>query len=139
MYRIMYVHETFLSLYKNSKGFYDNCPRGKLRPNPKTIPKSNLNPNRGRGGQFSSGAIVWLSPNPRTNSDLDINHNLNRDAIFLGRNCPDNEFPDFSSSEKVQFTFCAKQSLRFVWNTCFLLLGLKISLHWILDDEDEMR
>ena len=36
------------------------------------------------GGQFSSGAIVWLSPNPKTNPDPDPSPNPNRGAIFLG-------------------------------------------------------
>ena len=35
-------------------------------------------------GQFSSGAIVWLPPNPKTNPNLDRNPNSNRGAIFLG-------------------------------------------------------
>ena len=30
------------------------------------------------GGQFSSGAIVWLSPHPKTNLDLDPKPNPNR-------------------------------------------------------------
>ena len=30
------------------------------------------------GGQFSSWGIVWLPPNPKTNSDLDPNPNPNR-------------------------------------------------------------
>ena len=36
------------------------------------------------GGQFSSGALVWLHPNPKINSNLDPNPNPNRGAIFLG-------------------------------------------------------
>ena len=36
-------------------------------------------------GQFSSGAIAWLPPNPKTNPNLDPNPNPNRGgAIFLG-------------------------------------------------------
>ena len=34
-------------------------------------------------GQFSLGAIIWLSPNPKTNPDLDPNPNPHRRAIFL--------------------------------------------------------
>ena len=34
--------------------------------------------------QFSSGAIVWLHPEPRTYSNLDENPNPNRGTIFLG-------------------------------------------------------
>ena len=48
-------------------------------------------------GQFSSGAIAWLSPHPKTNLDLDPKPNPNRvgggvGAIFLGGNCPDTIF-----------------------------------------------
>ena len=51
----------FKSTY--SLGFYDNCPRVKLPPNPKTNPDPNPNPNR--GGNFPRGAIV-LIPSFRT-------------------------------------------------------------------------
>ena len=54
----------------------ENCPL-----NPKTNPKPNPNPNQ---GQFFLGAIVWLTPNPTTNPDLNPNSNPNRGAIFLG-------------------------------------------------------
>ena len=33
------------------------------------------------GGQFFSGEIVWLPPNPKTNPDLDPNPKPNRGAI----------------------------------------------------------
>ena len=33
------------------------------------------------GGQFSSGAIVWLHPNPKTNPNLDPNPNPKRGAF----------------------------------------------------------
>ena len=35
-------------------------------------------------GQFSSGAIVWLPPNPNTSPNLDSNPNPKRGAIYLG-------------------------------------------------------
>ena len=41
------------------------------------------------GWQFSSGAIVWLPPNPKTNPHLDPNSNPNWGQIFLGGNCLD--------------------------------------------------
>ena len=48
--------------------FYDNCPRGKSLPNPKTNlnPNPNPIPNRGKGGggQSSSGAIVQIPSLP---------------------------------------------------------------------------
>ena len=50
-------------------------------PNPKTNPKPNSNSN---WGQFFSGAIVWLPPNPKTKPDLDPNPNPNLVGIFLG-------------------------------------------------------
>ena len=36
------------------------------------------------GGQFSSGTIVWLPPNPKTSPNFDSNPNPNRGAIFIG-------------------------------------------------------
>ena len=33
------------------------------------------------GGKFSSGAIVWLSPNPKTNPNPDPNPNPNQGAV----------------------------------------------------------
>ena len=88
------------------KGSTTIAPEENCAPTPKLSLGQTLTLTR--GGKFSSGAIIWLSPNPKTNSDLDINHNPNRGAIFLGGNCPDTEFPEFSSSEKVQFTFYTK-------------------------------
>ena len=45
----------FKSTY--SLGFYDNCPRVKLPPNPKTNPDPNPNPNR--GAIFLGGQLSW--------------------------------------------------------------------------------
>ena len=39
-------------------------------------------------GQFPSGAIVWLSPNPKTNSNLDRNPNPNGRGGGEGGNFP---------------------------------------------------
>ena len=83
-----------------------------MRPNPKTIPKPNLNPNS--GAIFLGRNCLTVPPSTKANPDLDLNNNPNRGAIFLGGNCPDTEFSDFSPSEKVQFTFCTKLLLRFV-------------------------
>ena len=41
------------------------------------------------GGLFSSRAVVWLTPKPKTNPNLDPNPNPNQGAIFHGGNCPD--------------------------------------------------
>ena len=49
----------------------ENCP-----PTPKLTLSQTLT-------LFSSGAIVWLLPNPKTNPDLDPNPNPYRGAIFL--------------------------------------------------------
>ena len=70
----------FLRLYIFFR-FWDNCPWGKLPPTPKLTLSQTLTLTR---GQFSLGAIVWLSPNPKTNPDLDPIPNLNRWAVFLG-------------------------------------------------------
>ena len=48
------------------------------------IPKTLTQPLTLTGGQFSSGAIVWLPPNRKINPNLDPNPNPNRGAIFLG-------------------------------------------------------
>ena len=53
----------------------ENCP-----PTPKLTLSQTLTLT---GGQFFSGAIVSLPPNPKTNPDLDPNPNPNRGAIFL--------------------------------------------------------
>ena len=58
-------------------------------PQPKTNPKPNRNLT---WGQVSLGVIVGLSPNTKTNPDLDPNPNPNRGAIFLGGNCTDTIF-----------------------------------------------
>ena len=54
----------------------ENCP-----PTPKLTLSQTLTLTE---GQSSSVAIVWLSPNPKTNPHLDPNPNPNRGAIFLG-------------------------------------------------------
>ena len=56
-------------------------------------PKTNTNPNRRGGGQFSSRLIVWLPPlpNPKTNPNLDPNPNSNQGEFSSGGNCPDAE------------------------------------------------
>ena len=36
-------------------------------------------------GLFSSETIVWLTPNPKINPNLDPNPNHNRGAVFIGR------------------------------------------------------
>ena len=54
----------------------ENCPRAPkliLTQTPTLI-----------GGQFSSEAIAWLPPSPKTNPNLDPNLNPTRRAIFFG-------------------------------------------------------
>ena len=63
------------------------APR-KIAPNPKSNPYPNLNLTR---GQFSSGAIAWLPPNPKTNLNLDQNANPNRGQFSPGGICLDNK------------------------------------------------
>ena len=59
----------------------DNCP-----PIPKLTLTKTLTLTR---GQFPSGAIVWLPPNTKTNSNLDRNPNPNLGGNFAqGSNCP---------------------------------------------------
>ena len=60
---------------------YDNCPRGKLSSTPKLTLSQTLTLT---GGQFFSGAIIWLPVNPNINPHLDPNPNPNPGAIFLG-------------------------------------------------------
>ena len=59
----------------------ENCPRGKLPPNPKTNPNTNSNPNQ---GTFFLGPTVWLPPNPKTNHNVDPKPNPKQGEIFLG-------------------------------------------------------
>ena len=40
-------------------------------------------------GRFSSEAIVYLPPNPKTNPNLDQNPTINRGQFSSGGNCPD--------------------------------------------------
>ena len=54
---------------------------GQLPPTPKLNLSHTLILTR---GQFCLGTIIWLSPNPKTNPDLDRNPNPNQWAIFLG-------------------------------------------------------
>ena len=54
----------------------ENCP-----PTPKLTLTQTLTLN---SGQFSSGANVWLSPNPNTSPNLDSNPNPKRGAIHFG-------------------------------------------------------
>ena len=75
-----------LWILTNEKRFQDNCPRTKLPSNAKTNPNQNPNPNQ---GALFFGAIVWLPPNPKTNSNLDQNSNPNRGKFSSGGNCPD--------------------------------------------------
>ena len=63
------------------EGQPDNCPRGKLPLTPKLTLSQTLTPT---GGQFSSGPIVWLPLNHKTNPNLDPNPNPKREAIFRG-------------------------------------------------------
>ena len=51
----------------------------KIAPNPKLTLTQTLTLS---GGQFSSGAIVWLLPNPKTKPNLNSNPNPNRGGNF---------------------------------------------------------
>ena len=64
-------------------------PRGKLPPTAKLTLSQTLTLT---GGWFLSGAIVWLSSNPKSNPDLDPNLNANGGAIFLGGQLSGNNF-----------------------------------------------
>ena len=56
----------------------ENCPF----PNPKLTISQPLTL---AGEQLCSGALVWLSPNPKTNPNIEPNPNLiGEGAIFLG-------------------------------------------------------
>ena len=64
-------------------------PRQKIALQPKTNTKPNPKPNQ---REFSSGAIVWLPSNPKTNPDLEPRPNPKRGQFFLGAggsNCLD--------------------------------------------------
>ena len=76
----------YCKTFKNTyfEEFQDNWPRGKLLPLP--TPKLTLTQTLTLTvGRFSSEAIVYLPPNPKTNPNLDQNPNHNQRAIFLGR------------------------------------------------------
>ena len=63
--------------------FYDSrtiAPEKNCPPTPRLILSQTL---ALTDGQFSSRAIAWLPPNPKTNPNLDPNPNPNRGAIFL--------------------------------------------------------
>ena len=112
----------------------EQLPPKKISPNPKT------NPNR---EQFSLGAIVCLPP-PTLKLTLTLTQTLALTGMKFSSvsNCPDTEFSDFLPPEKVQFTFCTKSLLRFVWSKCFFCcseLDCKLLLRWILDDRDDTR
>ena len=82
-----YSYFSNLHIRKESKPVLEQLPRRKIAPNTKTNLNPNPNPNR---GYFSSGAIVWLPPNPKINPNLDPNPNPNRGGWFSsGCNCPD--------------------------------------------------
>ena len=74
---------SFLSV--NLKGSRTIAPR-KIALNLKTNPNQNPNANR---GQFSSGALVWLPPNPKTSPNLDPNPNPNcpDTSLKIWQNC----------------------------------------------------
>ena len=65
------------------------APEENCSPNAKLTLSQTLTLN---GRQFSSGAIVWLSPNPKTNPGLDPNLSPNRGQFSSGGNCPDTIF-----------------------------------------------
>ena len=65
----------------SSQTVLGQLPPRKLPHNPKTNPKSNPNPNR---GAIFLGGIVWLTPNPKTNPDLDSHSNPNRGGQLSG-------------------------------------------------------
>ena len=80
----------------------ENCP-----PTPKLTLTQPLTLT---GGQFSSGAIVWLSPNPKTNPNLDPSPNPKRGQFSSGVNCPDTiRKSDVSENTKVYYG-------QFLWN-----------------------
>ena len=68
---ILFLTKTLAHVTTVTKWFEENCP-----PTPKLTLSQTLT-------LFSSGAIVWLLPNPKTNPDLDPNPNPYRGAIFL--------------------------------------------------------
>ena len=70
-----YSYFSNLHIRKESKPVLEQLPRRKIAPNSKTNLNPNPNPNR---GYFSSGAIVWLPPNPKINPNLDPNPNPNQ-------------------------------------------------------------
>ena len=53
------------------------------------------------GEQFSSGTIIWLPVNPKTNPDLDPNHKPNRGQLFSQGNCPNNV-------KNIVLTYCGR-------------------------------
>ena len=83
-----YSYFSNLHIRKESKPVLEQLPRRKIAPNFKTNLNPNPNPNR---GYFSSGAIVWLPPNPKINPNLDPNPNPNQGGGWFssGCNCPD--------------------------------------------------
>ena len=78
-----YSYFSNLHIRKESKPVLEQLSRRKIAPNSKTNLNPNPNPNR---GYFSSGAIVWLPPNPKINPNLDPKPNPNQGGwvIFLG-------------------------------------------------------
>ena len=67
-------------------GFRTIAPEEKCPPAPKLTLTHILTVT---GGLFSSGAIVWLLPNPKTNPKIDPNRNPNRRLFSTVGNCPD--------------------------------------------------
>ena len=77
---------SFLENVISKKWFWDNCAREKLPPTQKLtlIQTQTLT-----GGPFSSGTIVWLTPNPKTNPNFNLNSILTGGQFYSGGNCPD--------------------------------------------------
>ena len=67
-------------------GFRTIAPEEKCPPAPKLTLTHTLTVIR---RLFSSGAIVWLLPNPKTNPKIDPNRNPNRRLFSTVGNCPD--------------------------------------------------
>ena len=55
-------------------------PPRKVAPTPKLTLTQTVTLTR---GQFSSGGIIWLSSNPKTNHNLDPNSNPNRGGAIV--------------------------------------------------------
>ena len=97
-------------------GVLGQLPKEKLLSNPKNNPNPNLNHN---WGTIFLGDNCPVSPNPKTNPNLDQNPNPKRGAIFLGGGGGGGQLSGYLSMIYHSFSSVLKNLVRGQQSECF--------------------